>query len=153
MPNIAIALPPVKPVKRLENGDPDTSAPPQNPRYGLIQNVRVGYDPAMRVLALLAVALLSCPRLWAQLSGIYVPPHDIDAGTDPQGEVLTPMALTRPAVGGVVTDMVFNTEIRRMPDNHTHVYSQLQAFSHDSSRVIMVDHNQAPCTRWNLPVS
>jgi hypothetical protein len=75
------------------------------------------------------------------LSGIYVPPHDIRGGNEPQGAHLVPADVIRPEEGQRVIDPVFRTVIRRMKANHSHVYSQLQAFSHDNEYVILIDHD------------
>lgn len=97
----------------------------------------------VRSAALFVFSILLGSPLGAQesLSGIYVPPHEVAIGTEPQGEHLVPAVLAQPAVGTSTTDPVFNTEIRRLPENHSHVYSQLQAFSHDNEYVILIDHD------------
>lgn len=75
-------------------------------------------------------------------SGIYAPPHDIGLGSDPQGERLSPAALERPEPDGTVTDPVFDVDIRRLGAGNSHVYSQLQSFSHDNLYVILIDHER-----------
>ncbi len=75
-------------------------------------------------------------------SGIPVAPHDGGQGGNPQGARLTAVRLERPAPGEIVYDPLFDLDIRRLGENNTHVYSQLQAFSHDNAYVILIDHER-----------
>ena len=101
-------------------------------------------NSCVRTVLLFALSFALGSRLGSEelLSGIYVAPHDLAIGTEPQGEHLVPVTLGQPAVGTLRTDPVFNTEIRRLPENHSHVYSQLQSFSHDNKYVILIDHDK-----------